>query len=273
MTVVDDAARTARRVSRSDALEVLTRLGFIGYGVLHLAVAWLAAQIARGHGEEDGDQTGALKTLAHQPFGRVVLVILAVGLASMALWQLLQAFVGHRRESKSGRIFERIASAFRFVVYGGLAWSAGAVVGGGHTSAAESQERVARDVLSSPGGRVWVAVAGAAVIALGLGMVVYGLRRKFEKRLRVRQMNEHAHKVACLLGQIGYAARGAAFAVSGLLLAGAGISRDIDKSRGLDAALRTMAAQRFGGFLLGVVGVGFAAFGAYCFFQARYRRV
>lgn len=273
MTVVEEAARTARRVSRSDLLEMLTRLGFIGYGVLHLAVAWLAAQIARGHGHEEGDQTGALRTLSHQPFGRVVLVIVSVGLAGMALWQLLLAFIGHRRESRWGRVFERVASAFRFLVYAGLAWSAGAIVFGARTSAAEAQERLTRSVLASPGGRIWVELAGAAVMALGLGMVVYGLRRGFEKRLRVRQMHEHVHTAACWLGQIGYAARGTAFAVSGLLLAGAGISRDTDKSRGLDAALRTLAAQRFGGFLLGVVAAGFAAFGVYCFVQSRYRRV
>jgi hypothetical protein len=273
MTVVEDAARTARRMSRSDALELLTRLGFVGYGVLHLSIAWLAAQIAQGHGDEEGDQTGALRVLSHQPFGRVVLVMVAVGLAGMALWQLLLAFVGHRRESRWGRVFERIASVFRSAVYTGLAWTAAAIVFGSHTSAAESQEHLTRSVLSSPGGRIWVEVAGAAVIALGLGMVVYGVRRTFEKRLRVRQMHEHVHTATCWLGQVGYAARGTAFAVSGLLLAGAGISHDTVKSRGLDAALRTLAAKPFGGFLLWSVATGFAAFGLYCFFQARYRRV
>jgi hypothetical protein len=273
MTLVDDAAQAARRVSRSDTLEVLTRLGLIGYGLLHLAIAWLAAQIARGHGTEEGDQTGALRLLAGQPFGRVVLVALAIGLAAMAVWQLLLALVGHRRESRWARVFERIASAFRFLIYGGLAWSGATILWGSHASAAEVQEHLTRSILSSPGGRVWVGVAGGAVVALGLGMMVYGIRRGFEKRLRVRQMDEHTHTIACLLGQVGYAARGVAFAVSGVLLAYTSISARTDKSRGLDAALRTLAGQRFGGFLLTVIAIGFAAFGVYCFFQARYRKV
>ncbi len=42
MTVAHSARRTARQVAGSNALETLTRVGFVGYGLLHLAVAWLA---------------------------------------------------------------------------------------------------------------------------------------------------------------------------------------------------------------------------------------
>jgi hypothetical protein len=41
----------------------------------------------------------------------------------------------------------------------------------------------------------------------------------------------------------------------------------------LDAALRTVIAQPFGTWLLLLVAVGLAAFGIYCFFQSRFRKV
>ena len=39
------------------------------------------------------------------------------------------------------------------------------------------------------------------------------------------------------------------------------------------AALRLLAEQSYGPWLLGLIALGIAAFGVYCFSQARYRKV
>jgi Domain of Unknown Function (DUF1206) len=57
--------------------------------------------------------------------------------------------------------------------------------------------------------------------------------------------------------------RGIAFTIVGLLLLDAAITHNPAKSRGLDAALRALAQQPYGVFLLIAVGVGFAAFEMY----------
>ena len=48
---------------------------------------------------------------------------------------------------------------------------------------------------------------------------------------------------------------------------------DPEKARGLDARAAALAGQSYGPWLLGLVALGIAAFGVYCFFQARYRKV
>src|SRR5690242_4987112 len=106
-------ASTARRAKQSRPLEVLTRTGFIGYGLLHLAVGWLALQIALGHPADEGDQSGAFRVLLRQPGGRALLVAVVIGLSAMALWQLLEAAIGHRDERGKSRTFERLASLGR----------------------------------------------------------------------------------------------------------------------------------------------------------------
>src|SRR3954453_8785058 len=98
MTAATTAARTARTARNSRSLELLTRMGFVGYGVFHLAIAWLALQIALGHAEGSGDQSGAFQLLAKQPGGKVLLVVVIIGLIAMAVWQALLAAVGHRQE-------------------------------------------------------------------------------------------------------------------------------------------------------------------------------
>lgn len=273
MTAAHSATNAVRRAARSGALEVLTRVGFIGYGLLHLAVAWLAVQIALGHPGGDGDQSGAFRYLAQQPFGRVLLVGIVIGLVAMAVWQLLLAAIGHREERGLARTAERLASAARTVIYGALALTAYWVVEGTPTSSAAQQESTTAGIMAQPWGHVLVGLAGFAVVAVGVGMMYYGWKRKFEKRLMITRMSGRTRTTAVRLGQAGYIAKGIAFGIVGLLLLDAAISDNPAKSRGLDAALHLLVEQPYGAFLLILVAIGFAAFGAYCFFQSRYRKV
>jgi Domain of Unknown Function (DUF1206) len=271
MTVANTARRSAQRVATSRPLEIAFRIGFVGYGLLHLAVAWLAVQLALGKLTGESSQSGAFQTLARQPFGRFLLILVTVGLAAMALWQLLLAAVGHYAEKH--RTLERLASLGRTIIYAALAWTSYKVLAGAPTSSAQQQQQATAGVMAHPFGQFLVAVVGLAVLALGVGLAIYGAKRQFERRLMTYRMNEATRQSARRLGQFGYIAKGVAFAIVGLLLADAALSNNPAKSRGLDAALRTLIAQPFGKWLLILVAVGFAAFGIYCFLQARYRKV
>jgi hypothetical protein len=48
---------------------------------------------------------------------------------------------------------------------------------------------------------------------------------------------------------------------------------DASKANGLDPALKGLAGQPFGMILLAIVAVGLAAYGVFCFFDAKYHRV
>ncbi|HET9778653.1 MAG TPA: DUF1206 domain-containing protein, partial [Propionibacteriaceae bacterium] len=71
----------------SASLEVLARGGLIAYGVVHLLIGWLALQIAWGAAGNSADTSGALTTLADQPFGKILLWLVAGGMVALALWQ------------------------------------------------------------------------------------------------------------------------------------------------------------------------------------------
>src|SRR3954447_11212343 len=150
MSVRESAVRAARKTRNSKALEVVTRAGFIGYGVFHLVVGWLALQLALGHPTGASDQSGAFQFLASQPFGRVLLIIIIVGLIAMAVWQLLLAAVGHREERGHRRTFERLASAGRTILYRALASPAAKAAAGPRPSSASQQENVTAGILAHP---------------------------------------------------------------------------------------------------------------------------
>jgi hypothetical protein len=266
MTVAHPARQTARRVGNSRALEWLTRIGFIGYGLFHLAIAWLALRIALGRPSGSGDQSGAFELLGRQPAGKALLVVIVVGLVAMAVWQLLLAIVGYQAS-------ERLLSLARAVLYGFLAWTGYRVVSGRPTSSSQQQSDVTAGVLKHPAGRWLLALAAVVVIAIAIGMIVYGFRRSFRKKLKLGETSPRVRALVVRLGQIGYMSKGVAVGVVGALVFDFAAIHRSDRSAGLDAALHSLTRMTFGTALLIVVALGFAAHGAYCFFQSKYRKV
>jgi hypothetical protein len=269
----DQARLAAVRVAEHPILEALARIGFVGYGVVHLLLAWLAVQIALGRPAADGDQSGALRTLAAQPYGRALVTAVAVGLAAMALWQALEALVGHRSERGRTRTLERLLSVGRVAAYTYFAVTAGKVVQDSGTSSADAQQAMTSQLLASSGGRLLVVLIGLALAALGVGLVWYGLTRHFDKHLSHDRMGPTARRLIVRIGVAGYAGKGVAYGIAGMLLAGAVITYDVEKARGLDATLRELAGQSFGPPLLCAIALGLAAFGVFGVLQARYRKI
>ncbi|MFC0033702.1 DUF1206 domain-containing protein [Micromonospora chaiyaphumensis] len=273
MSLTRNAGATAAQAANSRWLELLTRAGFIGYGIVHLLFAWLAVQIAFGKSGEEGNQNGALRTLGAQPLGKFLLVAIAIGLFAMAIWQAFEAVIGHRFLRGREKLFERIASVVRVIVFVWLGWTAIKVFQDASSNAADQQQQFTEKLMASEGGRWLVGLAGLVLAAVGIGMVIYGLKKEFERNLKTGEMSPRTRTLTRRLGMAGYAARGAVFAIAGLLIVTAAVKYDPEKARGLDAALRTLRDQSYGPVLLALMALGIAAFGVYCFFQSRYRRV
>jgi hypothetical protein len=266
---------SAGRAGDSDALEHLARIGLIAYGVVHLLVAWLALQLAWGGGGESADQSGAMSTLAEQPFGKPLLWVLAIGLIALALWQLAEV-LRHRSglrgagEAKKKAVTKIVKSVAKTVVYLFLAGTAiKFATGGGQSSSAQQQETVA-GVFGWPAGRFLVGVAALVVIGVGIYHVRKGLTKHFLKEIDTSQATAGQRKVIERLGQVGYPAKGVALALVGGLIGWAAITFDPEKATGLDGALHTLLDAPFGKVLLTLVAIGIAAFGAFCFFRARF---
>jgi hypothetical protein len=264
---------TASRAADSKPLEYVARAGFVGYGIIHLLFAWVAFQVAfRGSGQES-DQSGALKTLAGNGVGKVLLVLIGIGMIGLAVWQAFAAAIGESGPRTKTAIAERVISGVRALLYLWLAFYAFKILNGANASMAQNQQSKSATIMAHSGGRWLVGFVGLVVIGVGIGIFLYGWKKTFLKRLNTQQMTPSVRKSTTRLGMAGYLAKGVAYAIAGVLVFIAAVTFDPNKARGLDAALKTLAGHPWGVWLLALIGLGIAAFGVFCFAQARYRRV
>lgn len=269
-----EAESAGEDVARSDHFEWLARAGLAARGVVYGLIGILAVKVAFGAGGETTDQQGALKSIASQPFGKVLLVLVAIGLAGYALWRLVRAGIGHGKETGEDDAKERISGLVSGIAYGALFVTAVKIIIGSSSSSSSSKtEKATGGVLDWPGGRYLVILAGLVVIGVGVDQALKGLKRKFLEESKTEQMSHRMDEVFTAAGVIGYVARSVVFALIGWFVIKAAIDYDPDKAVGLDQALAKLSSSAFGPAVLGIVAVGLIAFACYSLLDARYRRV
>jgi len=263
--------RSAHRASRSPAAHVLARAGLTARGVIYMMVGWVAVLVALGRSSREADQQGALQLLAGKSYGLVSLWLLAIGFAAYALWRLSEAAFGVTGDKPGAG--PRLKSLARAVIYVGFSYLTFTVIAGTDRSQARRQQDVTATAMQHPAGRLLVGVAGLAVVACGIILIVEGARKKFMKYLQTGRMGARTRRVVGVLGMTGTIARGVVFALAGVLVIDAAATHKAAESGGIDKALLTLRNQPFGEFLMLAAALGLLIFGVYGLCEARWRKV
>jgi hypothetical protein len=266
-----DAERGARR---SDALAWAVRGGLVGYGVLHLLVAWVAVRLVLTAQGGTVTGRGALAQLADETSGRLTLAVMAVGFAALLVWQLIAAAVGYHAHGRHRRALERSAALCRAVLWGYLAvvttelavqgGSAGGSSGGSPSSTTAS-------AMSWPAGAWLVALVGVVLVGVGIGLAVFGWRTGFLDQVDARARSRDRRRVPIVvLGRVGYVTKGLALVVIGVLLVWAAWTHDPHKSGGLDRSLLELVGGGLGRIAVVLIAIGLACYGLFLIARARH---
>lgn len=259
------------RVARKPQFEWLARAGLAARGAVYAVIGILALKLALGSGGKATNQQGALKEIAGQPFGKTLLVLVAIGLGGYALWRLVRAALGHGPEQHDdGK--DRIAALASGIAYTILCVTAVKILAGARTGSG-TPKKATGGVLDWSMGPLLVGIAGAVLIGVAGYQAYKGLSKSFLEDSKTEQMSEHVERAFTALGVFGHVARAVVFALIGCGLIKAAVDYDPDKAVGLDGALRKLQEASYGPWLLGLVAVGLIGFAAYSAADARYRRV
>lgn len=274
-------APLTRRVPRLATLvEWAARVGYGARGFVYLSAGLLTLLAAMDMIGDAVGTGGAAGWLAEQPFGRLWLVLLGLGLWAFVGWRVLQAVFDADHEGTDLKGWAtRAGQALSGLFYGVLA--AGVFeyldeVGEATSQAADRAESVAENqekaamLLGLPFGGALLATAGLAVLAVGIGNIVRAFRDDFDAALTCPR---NIRRPASILARTGYAARGFAYLPLGAFVVLAGLHASAGEVTDTAAALEALEAQPGGSWILGLTAAGLMAFGAFAFVEARWRRI
>lgn len=261
---VDDATPSV-----DDAEEGMSRLALLGHGIYYLLLALLTSQLLTGGGNgEEASAQGAIAKVASQPFGQFLLAGLTIAFIAYALrrWKFLIEKDDTKKQVKnalSGAVWTFLSFLAGSTLLQGLG-----VTGGG--SGSTSGTSITGKVLGMPGGQFLVGLIGLGIIAVA---VYYG-RKASDQALgsELGELGLDGRRAATVLGRVGYAGRSLAYGLVGLFVIRAAMNHDPEAGKGLDGALRTVQQASWGTWVLLLVTIGFAAFGAFRLLEARYAR-
>jgi hypothetical protein len=255
-------------------VEKVARFGLAAQGISFGLVAVLAIELALGVGGKTTDREGALQALAASGLGRIIVLVLAFGFGSYALWRVAQVFLGHDLEERGGRKKwgKRLSSLGKAAIYGALCWAAFSIVLGG-PSGSDKEQRGTKGVLGWPAGRWIVGAIALAIAGAALWNFYRAISGKYKDSLKTEQMSSSELKWTTRIAFVGVLARTVVFGLISWFFFKAAAEYDADKARGLDGALRKLADAPYGTALLSIVAAGLFAYGLFCLIQARYREV
>ena len=251
-------------------IEPIARVGLAARGAVYIMVGILAAGAAAGQGRTT-DAQGALRVIGRLDASGVLLVVLAFGLAAYAAWRFAQAIQDLDRHGLGLKgLAVRTGDAAS-----GLGHLALALTAAGYGVSRRSgtmRAWVARS-LAEPWGQWAVGLGGAIVVGVGVHQFHKVWTANFEEHLRTQRMSADARRWSRRIGRFGLGARGVTFVIIGWFLIRAALDLNAREVRDFGGALRTLQAQEYGAWRLGIVALGLISYGLLSFVDARYRRI
>ena len=264
----DQAERVGLRADNSEWTDRAVRVGMVAYGIVHLTIAWLAIQLAMGNNSGSTSRNGALQQLAQQPFGKVVVWVIAVGMVFLVLWKLLEAFIDSQLEDGAKAWLKPAVNIGKAIVYGTLGVSAFHTATGSKSK--NSTSSTTAKLMDQPFGRWLVGIVGLGIVGYGVYLAYCGYKEKFLKHLDAKGRSGERGKAYKMFGKVGYIAKGIALGVIGALFVFAAVDHKAKKSGGLDQALHKVLDWPLGPVLLFAIAVGIGCYGLFCFVRARH---
>jgi hypothetical protein len=275
MGAVRAGNNAVKRAATNPVLELLERLGYAVRGALYAVMGLLALKVVFSVvGGETTDLTGSLVALISNPFGKLTLIVAAVGLGAYSLWGFVRGIYDplHRGSDPSGYM-ARVGFITSALSYAAIVIFALQLLAGSGASAGDGTQKTVASVLTHPAGGPVTILIGLVAIGVGLGQFMEAYRATFAKDLKGAEMSDATRTNVIRLGRFGMFARGVIFLIIGWFVIQAGIHHDPAQAQGFGGAFAFLLAQPFGRVLLGVVALGFVALGLHSFACARWVRL
>ncbi len=255
-----------------DWIRKLARTGYVSRSLVNFIIGVFAILSGLGHSGET-DSRGVLRLLLEQPFGKVLVGLLIVGMSGYVLWRLIQSLLDTDSHGWSPRGLAvrgaRFAGAVTFGVLIAYALSLlGILPSGGSESSTDLADSIASIVGTKPVLFIMLVVTAGIAIAHWYQAYSEGYAEHFDQTAANMDL---LHPIA----KLALSARGTVFALISLLLFYRFMTVNPTELQppGLSEALDFVQQLPAGNLLLVLLGVGLLLFSAYSACEALWRPI
>ncbi|WP_017730589.1 DUF1206 domain-containing protein [Nafulsella turpanensis] len=262
----------ARR-NAADWIETYARIGIAAKGVVYVLIGVLAAMTVFGAGGENNGKNGAFRTILEQPFGKILLGIVIIGLLGYVGWRMIQAFKDPERNGDDTKgITKRTGFFISGLVYLFLAFSALRLLlpSLSNGSSGGGRQLLVAKMLQQPFGQWLVGIAAVIIIGKGIFQLYKAYTGKFKNKIKKHEMSREEKATFMRAGRIGYTARGIVLGIIGYFLLRAALQSDASEAQGTEGALNFLSTTG-GPYLMAAVAIGLACYGIFMFVKSKYR--
>jgi hypothetical protein len=259
-------------ISREKWVDRFLRFGLIAKGVVYCLVGMITLMASIGVRGDEVSKTDVLELIYEQPFGRLLLIIIAIGLFGYVTLRFFQAFkdIDGKGSDLKG-IFSRIGYGVSGFLYLTLGLYAAKLILRMRQGDGESQRLFISKALAYPWGQWVIGIVGLVIVGNGIYQIYRAISGKFMKKIRVVKADfENTVRKA---GITGYISRGVVLIIVGYLIFHAAITSNARQVQGGTDNAFEFIENIFGNFLLGVVAVGLVGYGLFMFVKAKYQRI
>jgi len=269
----------ARELRSKPLFQRFAHLGLGARAIIYAVLAYFATDIALTHrSSASPGASGALDELARQPAGRVIVGLLAIGLAGYGCWRFVQAVSRDTGTQDARQPFERAGWAavggLYFVLCGravALAVASGKSGSGNGQGASSNPRPWVAEVLRWPVGPLWVGLVAVVLVASAIALMAWGAVHDYSRVFDTRRMGAPRFRAAQVSGIAGEVARGLLVLLVSVYLLTAAITDNPQRANGLGPALQALVRLPAGQALLLVIALGLACFAIYSLLEALYR--
>lgn len=250
--------------------------GYIAKGIVYclLGIFAVIGVIGAAGPDSSGGPKAVITWIGTNPFGKILLVLIGLGLLAYCSWRWYTAVKDKENEGndKEG-IVKRIGYAVSGTAYGVLSAhafkSAFGSSGGGGT---DKQDIIAR-MLSESWGPWAVGFIGLVMAGVAIFQLYRAIQDKHMEHIEGLGLGHHERDLFKKTGEIGLTARFVVYGIISFFLFRTALMEDPSQFKGIGESLGYIEDQTYGAVLVALVGLGLLAYGIFMFVRAKYERV
>jgi hypothetical protein len=253
----------------------MARTGLAAKGFVYLLLgilAFMAAFELGSQGNGAANRNGVFQMVRDWPAGQWLLIALALGLLCYSVWRFIEALSPHNEANR--KAVKRVGYFFSGLIYLSVAITAFLLAIGEKQSGGSNQnQQLAASLLSKPAGAWLTGAAAFMLAAIGIYQLWYGFSEKYRKHVQGLSLHQQHANLLLASGKVGYMARGVVWLVVAYLLLQAALHHRASAAGDTGQAFQLVESLTYGSLMLGLIGLGFAAYGIFNFIRAKYENL